>query len=164
MFRIWKKSLVFYKEILGYDHVVYDETDSFKDLNSIPGEKFRYRRVLLNHSQSRTGAFSQLLGDSQIELFQVTDREASNIFRNRFWGDLGFIHLCFDIHGMTTLRDKCTALGHPLLSTVPRALTWARLQVIFPISKIPTGLSSSLLKRIGFLFLKGRMVSESSKT
>lgn len=107
------KSVAFYREILGYDEVVYDKTDVFTDLKNVSGGNSRYRRVLLNHSKSRMGAFSRLLGDSQIELFQVLDRDASDIFRNRFWGDLGFIHLCFDIHGMIALRDKCKTFGHP---------------------------------------------------
>lgn len=107
------KSLAFYKEILGYDHVVYDKTETFTDLINLPGGKFKYRRVLLNHSKSRIGAFSRLLGDSQMELFQVLDHQASAIFRNRFWGDLGFIHLCFDINGMEALREKCKSFGHP---------------------------------------------------
>lgn len=107
------KSIEFYRTILGYDQVVYDKSDVFTDLGNVSGGSFRYRRVLLNHSISRMGAFSPLLGDSQIELFQVLDREASDIFRNRLWGDLGFIHLCFDINGMVALRDKCKALGHP---------------------------------------------------
>jgi catechol 2,3-dioxygenase-like lactoylglutathione lyase family enzyme len=108
-----EKSLTFYREILGYDEVVYDKTNVFTDLQKVSGGSSRYRRVLLNHSKSRCGAFSRLLGDSQIELFQVMDREASDIFKNRLWGDLGFIHLCFDINGMVALRDKCKAFGHP---------------------------------------------------
>jgi catechol 2,3-dioxygenase-like lactoylglutathione lyase family enzyme len=107
------KSIAFYRHILDYDQVVYDKTEVFSDLKGVSGGSFKYRRVLLNHSKSRLGAFSRLLGDSQLELFQVLDREASDIFRNRFWGDLGFIHLCFDIHGMKTLREKCKAFGHP---------------------------------------------------
>jgi catechol 2,3-dioxygenase-like lactoylglutathione lyase family enzyme len=108
-----EKSKAFYSDILGYDQVMYDLTNSFTDLESIPGGKNKHRRVLLKHSKSREGAFSQMLGESQIELFQVTDRKAENIFVNRFWGDLGFIHLCFDINGMAALRDKCSHLGHP---------------------------------------------------
>lgn len=107
------KSVKFYSEILGYDQIVYDKTEVFSDLGGVSGGSYRYRRVLLNHSKSRIGAFSRLLGDSQMELFQVLDREASDIFSNRFWGDLGFIHLCFDINGMSALREKCQAMGHP---------------------------------------------------
>jgi catechol 2,3-dioxygenase-like lactoylglutathione lyase family enzyme len=108
-----EKSILFYKEILGYDEVVYDKTGSFSDLSSLPGGENTYRRVLLKHSNQRVGAFSRLFGDSQIELFQVKDREAKGIFSDRFWGDLGFIHLCFDINGMAQLREKCNNLGHP---------------------------------------------------
>ena len=108
-----EKSKAFYKDILGYDQVVYDSTASFDDLTDIPGGKNTYRRVLLKHSKSREGAFSKVLGDSQLELLQVTNRKATNIFRNRLWGDLGFIHLCFDINGMALLREKCSSLGHP---------------------------------------------------
>lgn len=108
-----EKSKEFYKEILGYDEVMYDSTASFADLNEIPGGTNTYRRVLIKHSKSREGAFSRVLGDSQIELFQVTNREANSIFKDRFWGDLGFIHLCYDINGMAELRNKCVSLGHP---------------------------------------------------
>jgi len=108
-----EKSKRFYNEILGYDEVIYDSTASFDDLTEIPGGNNIHRRVLLKHSKSREGAFSRVLGDSQIELFQVRDREANNIFKDRLWGDLGFIHLCYDINGMKELREKCVSLGHP---------------------------------------------------
>ena len=32
-----EKSRVLYSDILGYDHVVYDKTDVFPDLSSLPG-------------------------------------------------------------------------------------------------------------------------------
>ena len=35
------------------------------------------------------------------------------IFENRFWGDWGFIHLCFDIQGMDQLQKECEAEGFP---------------------------------------------------
>ena len=98
---------------MGYDQIVYDCTGSFPDLLSLPGGENTCRRILLKHSKSRVGAFSRLLGDSQIELFQVKDRQAKGIFNDRFWGDLGFIHLCFDINGMEQLREKCNTFGHP---------------------------------------------------
>lgn len=33
------------------------------------------------------------------------------MFRNRYWGDLGFIHLCFDISGMETMKSHCKDYG-----------------------------------------------------
>ncbi len=31
----------------------------------------------------------------------------------RLWGDLGYIHLCFDVQGMTNIRTKAKELGSP---------------------------------------------------
>ena len=107
------RSLPFYRDVLGYDEVVFDETASFNDFHSIPGGSESCRRVLLRHSIPRSGAFSRLLGSNEIELVQVKNRKPRQIFENRFWGDLGYIHLCFEIAGMDAMREKCKALGHP---------------------------------------------------
>ncbi|HNX43283.1 MAG TPA: VOC family protein [Bacteroidales bacterium] len=107
------KSVAFYRDILGYDETVYDTSGVFSDLAQMPGGKGNFRRALLKHKDKRQGAFSPVLGDSQIELLQSLDRKPSSIFKGRLWGDLGFIHLCFDIHGMNALREECLLLGHP---------------------------------------------------
>jgi catechol 2,3-dioxygenase-like lactoylglutathione lyase family enzyme len=108
-----ERSLPFYRDILGYDTVVYDQSGDFPDWHGIDGGFGRYRRVLLRHSQSRKGAFSRLLGSSEIELVQALDRAPRPIFENRFWGDPGFIHLCFDINGMAEMKAFCASKGHP---------------------------------------------------
>lgn len=102
-----------YSEILGYDEVVYDKEEVFDDFSKIPGGDKKFRRVLLKSSKKRQGSFSKLLGDSKIELIQVLDREPKKIFKDRFWGDLGFIHLCFDISGMEALKQDCETRGFP---------------------------------------------------
>ena len=107
------RSRRFYGELLGYDQVVYDETGRFDDLAALPGGKGEYRRVLLRHSQPRRGAFSRVLGPSELSLVQALDRAPRRIFEDRLWGDLGFIHLCFDIAGMDEMRAKCAAFGTP---------------------------------------------------
>jgi catechol 2,3-dioxygenase-like lactoylglutathione lyase family enzyme len=108
-----EKSKEFYKDLLGYDEVIFDQTEIFPDLSDLPGGKNKFRRVILKHSKPRRGAFSRILGTSQIELIQVLDRKSVKIFQNRFWGDLGFIHLCFDIHGMELFREECKTKGCP---------------------------------------------------
>lgn len=108
-----EKSIQFYSSILGYDQTVYDQTNLFTDLHSISGGEEKYRRVLLKHSKKRTGAFSPLLGSSSIELIQCLDRTPKSIFENRLWGDLGYIHLCFDIIEMSDLKQECEVAGHP---------------------------------------------------
>jgi catechol 2,3-dioxygenase-like lactoylglutathione lyase family enzyme len=108
-----EKSVSFYGDILGYNEVIYDKTGVFPDLSHLKGGEGNFRRVLLKHKEKRQGAFSPIFGDSQIELIQALDRQPSTIFKGRLWGDLGFIHLCFDINGMNSLREKCALKGHP---------------------------------------------------
>ncbi len=108
-----EKSKKFYAEILGYDTVVYDKQGSFEDLKNMTGGAGSFRRVLLRHSKPRAGSFSKLLGSSEIELIKSNDRTPKKIFENRMWGDLGFIHLCFDIKNMKALKEHCAATGHP---------------------------------------------------
>jgi len=107
------KSIAFYKNILGYDRIIYDAQDKFDEFSWLNGGNQTFRRVLLSHSKPREGAFSRLFGTSKIELIQVIDREPKKIFENRLWGDLGFIHLCFDIAGMEIFREDCEAAGFP---------------------------------------------------
>ncbi|MEY3053421.1 MAG: hypothetical protein RLY31_3206 [Bacteroidota bacterium] len=107
------RSIAFYEKVLGCDTVVYDRTGPFSGHSGIPGGDAVCRRVLLRHSRPPLGAFSRLLGDFEIELVQVKDRPVRRIFEGRFWGDLGYIHLCFDINGMTAMRRKCEELGYP---------------------------------------------------
>jgi len=108
-----EKARTLYTDILGYDNVIYDETGVFEDFKKTPGGDGTFRRVLLGHKNKRSGSFSKLLGASEIELVQVKDRSPRKIFENRFWGDRGFIHLCFDISDMDDLRESCANRGFP---------------------------------------------------
>jgi catechol 2,3-dioxygenase-like lactoylglutathione lyase family enzyme len=108
-----ERSLPLYRDALGYDRVLHDATGSFPDWAGLPGGDGRFRRVLLGHNGERPGAFSRLLGPTRIELAQSMDRSPRRIFEDRFWGDLGFIHLCFDVHGMDALGERCRAAGFP---------------------------------------------------
>lgn len=105
------KSIEFYREVLGFDVVAYDVSDAFADLSFFGVAQGKFRRTLLRHSKPRKGPFSSLLGDAEIELIQSLDRTPKKIFADRMWGDLGYIHLCFDIVGMGALRKKCKDYG-----------------------------------------------------
>lgn len=102
-----------YSSILGYDEVVYNVNGPLDDFKGLGGYKTTFRRVLLRHSVERMGGFSRLFGPSEIELIQSENPENNKIFANRYWGDLGFIHLCFDISGMEYLRKECEEEGFP---------------------------------------------------
>ena len=106
------RSLEFYVNVLGYDETVYDTTGVFEDYINLPGGDQPVRRVLLTHKNRRKGAFSNLLGQTEIELISLTQSEGRKIFKNRLWGDLGFIHLCFDIINMDEMKLVCGRNGY----------------------------------------------------
>jgi catechol 2,3-dioxygenase-like lactoylglutathione lyase family enzyme len=107
------RSKRFYTDILGYDQITCDQTGIFADLTGVDGGIGQFRRMILRHSEQRKGPFSQLLGATEIELVQSLDRSPRKIFEQRLWGDLGYIHLCFDIYGMAEMKAECAAKGHP---------------------------------------------------
>lgn len=107
------KSLAFYGEVLGFDRRVYDRAGSFDDLAALPGGEREVRRVLLERSQAANGWFSELFAPNRIELIEARGYEGTPVFEGRQWGDLGFIHLCFDVWGMDDLKERCAAAGHP---------------------------------------------------
>ena len=108
-----EKSLTVYRDILGYDQVVYDKTGVFDDWGFMDGSEETYRRVLLTHSETRKGPFSEIFGKSYIELVVALDREPKKIFEGRYWGDPGFIQLCMDVVNMRELEKFCISKGHP---------------------------------------------------
>ena len=108
-----ERAMELYSGILGYDRVVYDTKGTFGDMKGIPGGTGKFRRVLLQHSEVRQGPFSRAFGPTEIELIQALDRKPEKIFKDRIWGDLGFIHLCFDILGMKVLKRECAGKGFP---------------------------------------------------
>jgi len=108
-----EKSLKLYQDVLEHDQVLYDESGTFEDLSSLPGGTGHFRRVLLQNSKPRKGAFGPLLGNSQIELIQNLDGEGRKIFKDRYWGDMGYIHLCFDVRNMEALKKESAQAGFP---------------------------------------------------
>lgn len=107
------KSMKFYQEVLGYDRILYDVTDAFNDWSIMPDSAETFRRVLLIKSNAPTGAFSGLLGTNAIELVQALDHRPRKIYEGRYWGDPGFIQICYDVTGMNELKEFCASKGHP---------------------------------------------------
>lgn len=106
-----EKSIPLYRDILGFSQQNYKEEGVFED---IPGEKLAYKRALLAMpGRVNTGAFGALLCPAQIKLIEVKGREAKQIFKDRLWGDLGFIHWCLDVNGMKNLEKKAGQEGFP---------------------------------------------------
>ena len=105
-------SMRFYADVLGYGRVLSDTEGTFDESGVLPGGERRGRRVLRGHAP-RTGAFSGMFGESTLELVQALDYTPRKIYEGRFWGDPGFIQVCFDVTGMRALGEFCAAHGHP---------------------------------------------------
>jgi catechol 2,3-dioxygenase-like lactoylglutathione lyase family enzyme len=108
------KSLDFYKNILKYDVVLSDETAVFEDFRPLisDGSEPKFRRVILSHSAERKGAFSELFGKVQLELIQRVGYKGKRSFEGRLWGDLGYIHLCYDVNNMDALKSFSASKGY----------------------------------------------------
>ncbi len=101
-------SIDFYKEMLGYTIMHYDGIETVG-----PNSNNRFRKVILKQERKHVGGFGDLLGPTQLELIQLLDNVPIKIFKDRLWGDLGYIHLCFDVYGMASIREKAAELNHP---------------------------------------------------
>lgn len=104
-----ERSLKLYSDIIGFDKVIYDQIGTFEDLSE---GKERYRRVLLTTSVPFCGPFSEVYGPGYIELVQALDREPKKIYEGRFWGDPGFIQICFDVKDMGELAKYLAPAGY----------------------------------------------------
>lgn len=109
------KSIAFYGQLLDYDKVVFDETGIFPDLQGVCGGENRLRRVVLERSKPIEGPLCKVMGTSHIELIQNLDVQGKKLLDGRYWGDPGFIHLCFDVRNMDAIQQQTEALGHPFV-------------------------------------------------
>lgn len=105
-------SVKFYSEVLGYDTILSDTIGKFSEHNPMPGADKNCRRVILKAPQ-RKGAFAALFGESTIELVQALEHTPRKIYEGRYWGDPGFIQICFDVTNMENLGEFCAGKGHP---------------------------------------------------
>lgn len=108
-----EKVLPLYREGLGLTEIVYDQTGVFEDLAEFGLQQCTFRRVLLRKKQNPEGAFTNLIGNTEIELIQSFDNTPRKIMEGRSWGDLGYIHLCFDTLDMDTLNSRLISFGYP---------------------------------------------------
>lgn len=116
-----ERSIKFYSELTDFDKIVYDETGKFPDLTGVPGAEYTLRRVMLERSKPIQGPLCEVMGTSHIELVQriiknpLEEEAPRKLYEGRYWGDPGFIHLCFDIRNMEAVRKTAESLGHPFV-------------------------------------------------
>jgi catechol 2,3-dioxygenase-like lactoylglutathione lyase family enzyme len=123
------ESMKLYRDILGFDQVVFDETAVFADWSELPNGKEKYRRVLLSKSKPTGGGFGKVTGKNYIELVQAMDREPQKIFKGRIWGDYGFVHLGLDVKGMRELETQMSEKGFPFTCDSQSALSMGNTKV-----------------------------------
>ena len=106
-----ENALQFYADVLGINKEVFNVIDDAE--NCPAANKNKFHRVLIRKEASTSGAFAKLLGDIEIELVQDLNEIRTPIYKNRLWGDCGFIHLCFDVADMDLLKIKFEQAGYP---------------------------------------------------
>ena len=109
------RSIAFYGKIVGYDKVCADQTGVFEDLKVIPGGDRKVRRVMIERSKPGEGPLADLMGPSHLELVQALEAPVVKIYENRYWGDPGYIQICFDVRNMDAVEADCRAAGHPFV-------------------------------------------------
>lgn len=132
-------SLPFYKNILGYNKCIYEGEDCFDDWKGLPGGEYKHKRVLLGHHRKLMGAFGKLLGPTYVELVEVTGRIPTKIFSGRYWGDLGFIHVCYDINRMKAHEQVCFDYGYPLTVNSENSFDMGKAAGHFAYNEDPDG-------------------------
>lgn len=102
-------SIRFYNTFLNITEITSDEIVCYNAFNVSAKQ---YRKVIFRKPVSEKGAFGKLLGAIEIELVQCLDGTPSAIYKNRFWGDCGFIHLCLDVFNMDSLKENMEKSGY----------------------------------------------------
>lgn len=134
-----KNSLPFYQHILGYTNQIYSGEGSYEDWKDLSGGEYNFKRVLLGHNRQSIGAFGKLLGPTYVELVEVTSRKPEKIFANRYWGDLGFIHVCYDLNGMQSHEQLCFDQGYPLTVNSQNSFDMGQASGHFAYNEDPDG-------------------------
>ena len=109
------RSIDFYGKVLGFDEVRADKAGIFDDMKGLPGGDRLVRRVLLERTRPFEGPLSPLMGPSHLELVQAVEAPVVKIYENRYWGDPGYIQICFDVRNMDAVERDCQAAGHPFV-------------------------------------------------
>ncbi len=123
-----ERALPIYSGLLGYDRVVYDYRAPLQyqpQLEKLylenrasrptaaPHEQYTIRQLRLERSSRPRSPLRPLYGDSHIELWELCNGAPKplHIFAQRQWGDIGFIHLCFEVGGIDDFRHQAAKVG-----------------------------------------------------
>ena len=105
------KVLPIYQKHFQQQEILADATGIWEDFNSVEESGQSFRRVILQGASTPCGAVGKLLCQTQIELLETDYPTRNVIFKDRNWGDLGFIHVCFDVNEMGSLKENLKKIG-----------------------------------------------------
>ncbi|MDA3616202.1 VOC family protein [Polluticaenibacter yanchengensis] len=109
------KAISFYSDVLELSETFFSGNARNEDWQGLAEENYTYKRgILQSRRGEQAGGFGKLLGQFFIELVEATPAIKEHQFTDRFWGDLGYIHLCFDIKGYDEHTNICKDAGYPL--------------------------------------------------
>lgn len=106
-------SISFYEKILGYTLIEQSDADIQKSFKGLPGGEGAFKLAKLAKPKGSIHGFSTFLGSSTITLIEAQNYHPVKIYEGRFWGDPGFIHICYDVANMDEIKDFCSKNGHP---------------------------------------------------
>lgn len=106
------ESAAFYTQVLDYSVVAFKKNSGYDQVSPLQSDNRKFKNIELQHQPLFRGAFSELLGPTSIELVEA-EGETKKIFENRYWGDPGFIHVCYDVSVMEDHEGLCKLKGHP---------------------------------------------------
>jgi catechol 2,3-dioxygenase-like lactoylglutathione lyase family enzyme len=110
-----EKSIRFYTEVLGFELKKKTEAEKVEAYENLPGGNHSFKRAYLTKAKPEIGGFSNFLGNTEIELIQSTDYTGVKMYEDRYWGDPGYIHICFDVKDMDELKAHCEKWGSPFV-------------------------------------------------
>lgn len=103
------KALPIYQNHLQHSEKAFEGAEIWEDFSCFEFGDKNYRRVILKGDQNPSGAFGKLFCQSSLELIETDQPERKRVFEGRNWGDLGFIHVCFDVNDMSNMKDNLAA-------------------------------------------------------
>lgn len=99
-----RKSEAFYCNLLGFKKFREEE-------HQWQGEDCQVNSYSLD---TKKALFSGLLGSMELKLVETQTIDKVHHFKDRYWGDQGFIHLCFECPGMDDFAEKAKQAGFGL--------------------------------------------------
>lgn len=104
-------SIDFYKNILGYDKIIYQWEGVCPEWEVLVGKDRKIKRALLTRSRKPSGTFKHFLRGGMIELIEVEGNKGIHNFEGRTWGDIGLMEICFDVTDIEKTLEEVTGKG-----------------------------------------------------